>query len=82
MSAPVYADLASLHSQKGNKAKALEYIDKGLQVDEKNPEFYLTRSKIYDSQGKKDLAIRDLNQILSFAPDNIFAKMGLANLKK
>ncbi|ASE60589.1 tetratricopeptide repeat protein [Chryseobacterium indologenes] len=82
MSAPVYADLASLHSQKGNKAKALEYIDKGLQVDDKNPEFYLTRSKIYDSQGKKDLAIRDLNQILSFAPDNIFAKTGLANLKK
>ncbi len=82
MSVSVYANLASLHSQKGNKAKALEYIAKGLQVDDKNPDLYLTRSKIYDAQDKKDLAIQDLNQILTFAPDNIFAKTGLANLKK
>lgn len=82
MSVSVYANLASLHSQKGNKTKALEYIAKGLQVDDKNPDLYLTRSKIYDAQGKKDLAIQDLNQILTFVPDNIFAKTGLANLKK
>jgi Tfp pilus assembly protein PilF len=53
MSVSVYANLASLHSQKGNKVKALEYIQKGLQVDDKNADLYLTRSKIYDSQGKK-----------------------------
>lgn len=82
MSVSVYVNLASLHSQKGNKIKALEYIQKGLQVDDKNPDLYLTRSKIYDGQGKKDLAMNDLNQILTFAPDNIFAKTGLANLKK
>lgn len=82
LSAPVYANIASLHSQKGNKVKALEYVEKGLQVDDKNPDFYLTRSKIYDSQGKKDLAIKDLNQILTFAPDHLFAQTGLANLKK
>lgn len=82
MSVSVYANLASLHSMKGNKIKALEYIQKGLQVDDKNPDLYLTRSKIYDGQGKKDLAINDLNQILTFAPDNIFAKTGLATLKK
>ncbi|WP_312389054.1 tetratricopeptide repeat protein [Chryseobacterium sp.] len=82
LSAPVYANLASLHSQKGNKVKALEYVEKGLQVDPENVDLYLTRSKIYDGQGKKELAIKDLNQILSFAPDNIFAKTGLATLKK
>ncbi len=82
MSVSVYANLASLHSQKGNKIKALEYIEKGLQVDDKNPDLYLTRSKIYDSQGKKELAINDLTQILTFAPDNLFAKTGLAALKK
>jgi hypothetical protein len=31
---------------------------------------------------EKELAIKDLDQILTFAPDNIFAKTGLANLKK
>ncbi|REC44668.1 tetratricopeptide repeat protein [Chryseobacterium pennipullorum] len=82
MSVSVYANIASLHSQKGNKVKALEYIQKGLQVDDKNADLYLTRSKIYDGQGKKDFAIKDLNQILTFAPDNIYAKTGLANLKK
>lgn len=81
-SASVYVNLASLHSQKGDKAKALEYIENGLKLDAENPDFYLIRSKIYDSQGKKELAMKDLNQILSFAPDNIFAKTGLANLKK
>ncbi|PQA95078.1 hypothetical protein B0A69_06405 [Chryseobacterium shigense] len=82
LSAPVYANLASLNSQKGNKTKALEYISEGLSIDAENPEFYLTRSKIYDSQSKKELAINDLKQILTFAPDNIYAKTGLANLKK
>lgn len=82
LSGPVYANLASLHSQKGSKTKALEYIATGLKIEPENPEFYLTRSKIYDSQGKKDLAQNDLKQILTFAPDNIFAKTGLANLKK
>ncbi|MEI7488116.1 MAG: tetratricopeptide repeat protein [Chryseobacterium sp.] len=82
VSASVYANLASLNSQRGSKAKALDYIDKGLQIEPENVDMYLTRSKIYESQEKKDLASKDLNQILSFASDNIYAKTGLANLKK
>lgn len=82
MSVPVYENLASLYSQKGDKKRALDYIEKGLKVDDKSIDLYLTRSKIYESQDKKDLAKQDLNQILSFAPDNLFAKTGLANMKK
>ncbi len=82
MSVSVYENLASLYSQKGDKARALNYIEKGLKINDKKPELYLTRSKIYESQDKKDLAKQDLNQILSFEPDNLFAKTGLANLKK
>ncbi|MEJ5103779.1 tetratricopeptide repeat protein [Chryseobacterium sp. MYb328] len=82
MSVSVYENLASLYSQKGDKRRALDYIEKGLKVDDKSTDLYLTRSKIYESQEKKDLAKKDLNQILNFAPDNIFAKTGLANLKK
>lgn len=77
-SVSVYVNLASLYSQKGDKTKALEYIENGLKLDAENPDFYLIRSKIYDSQGKKEMAMKDL----TFAPDNIFAKTGLANLKK
>ncbi|UHO36774.1 tetratricopeptide repeat protein [Chryseobacterium capnotolerans] len=82
LSVSIYENLASLSSQKGDKKKALEYIEKGLKVDEKSVDLYLTRSKIYDSQDNKELAKADLNHILSFEPDNIFAKTGLANLKK
>lgn len=82
MSVSVYENLSSLYSQKGDKKKALEYIESGLKVDDKSPDLYLTRSKIYETQDKKDLAKADLNHILTFAPDNIFAKTGLANLKK
>ncbi|WP_250253091.1 tetratricopeptide repeat protein [Chryseobacterium sp. Marseille-Q3244] len=82
MSISVYENLSSLYSQKGDKKKALEYIESGLKVNDKSPDLYLTRSKIYETQDKKDLAKTDLNHILTFAPDNIFAKTGLANLKK
>lgn len=82
ISISVYENLSSLYSQKGDKKKALEYIESGLKVNDKSADLYLTRSKIYEAQGKKDLAKADLNQILTFAPDNIFAKTGLANLKK
>ncbi|WP_160138794.1 tetratricopeptide repeat protein [Chryseobacterium sp. c4a] len=82
MSVSVYENLASLYSQKGDKKKALEYVESGLKVNDKSPDLYLTRSKIYESQDKKDLAKADLNHILNFEPDNLFAKTGLANLKK
>ncbi|WP_347218503.1 tetratricopeptide repeat protein [Chryseobacterium sp.] len=82
MSVSVYENLSSLYSQKGDKKKALEYIENGLKVNDKSADLYLTRSKIYEGQDKKGLAKADLNHILEFAPDNIFAKTGLANLKK
>ncbi len=81
-SVSVYENLASLHNQKGSKTKALEYTNTGISLESENADLYLLRSKIYESLGKKDLAQQDLNHILSFAPDNIFARTGLANLKK
>ena len=57
VSAPVYANLASLHSQKGSKEKALQYIGQGLKVDPENADMYLTRSKIcllYTSPSPRD----------------------------
>lgn len=81
-SVSVYENLASLHNQKGNKAKALEYINTGISLEPESANLYLLRSKIYENLGKKDLAQQDLKYILSFAPDNIFARTGLANLKK
>jgi tetratricopeptide (TPR) repeat protein len=79
----VYENLASLHNQKGSKTKALEYVNTGISLLETDsPDLYLLRSKIYENLGKKDLAQKDLNHVLSFAPDNIFARTGLANLKK
>lgn len=82
MSTAVYANLGSLHNQKGSRTKALDYLNKGLQIDPENAEMYLTRAKVYENLNKKDLAEKDLKQIMTFAPDNIFARTGLANLKK
>lgn len=81
-SVAVYANLGSLHNQKGSRTKALDYLNSGLKIDSENAEMYLTRAKVYEGLGKKDLAEKDLLQILTFAPDNIFARTGLANLKK
>ncbi|WBV60584.1 tetratricopeptide repeat protein [Chryseobacterium camelliae] len=82
-SVSVYENLASLHNQKGSKTKALEYVNTGISLEETdNANLYLLRSKIYENLGKKDLAQQDLNHVLTFAPDNIFARTGLANLKK
>ncbi len=53
MSVSVYENLSSLYSQKGDKKKALEYIESGLKVDDKSADLYLTRSKIYEIQDKK-----------------------------
>ena len=82
LSVSVYENLAALHNTKGSRPKALEYINSGLKVEEQNANLYLLRSKVYDNMGKKDLALKDLNYILTFAPDNLFAKTGLATLKR
>jgi tetratricopeptide (TPR) repeat protein len=66
-----------LHNQKGNKTKALEYINTGISLEPESANLYLLRSKIYENLGKKDLAQKDLQYILSFAPDNILARTGL-----
>jgi Tfp pilus assembly protein PilF len=58
MSVSVYENLSSLYSQKGDKKKALEYIESGLKVDDKSADLYLTRSKIYEIQDKKEQAKR------------------------
>lgn len=81
MSVPAYVNMASVQSMKGDKQKALEYITKGLKAEQESPDLYLTRSRIYDDMGKKDLAKEDLNTILTFAPDNLYARTGLASLK-
>lgn len=82
LSPKVFAQLGILHQQKGSKTKALEYLDKGIALDDKNSEMYLTRAKVYESLGKKDLAEKDLKQVLTFDTNNILAKSGLANFKK
>jgi len=78
----VYENLASLHHQKGNRTKALEYANAGVKLEPETADIYLIRSKIYTALGKKDLAMADLQQILTFDSGNLFAKTGLANLKK
>ncbi len=81
MSVPGYVNMASIQSMKGNKPKALEYIATGLKAEQENPDLYLTRARIYEDMGKTDLAKQDLNTILNFAPDNLYARTGLASLK-
>jgi tetratricopeptide (TPR) repeat protein len=47
-SVSVYENLASLHNQKGNKTKALEYINTGISLEPESANLYLLRSKIYE----------------------------------
>lgn len=77
-----YINISSLHNQKGDKEKALQYIKLGLMLDDQNADLYLTRAKIYEDQKKNDLAEKDYLNIISFQPENIIARSNFAIMKK
>lgn len=77
-----YINLGSLHSQKGNKEKALNYIKLGLMLDDQNPDLYLIRAKVYEDQKKMDLAEADYKNLISFQPENMIARSNYAIMKK
>ncbi len=77
-----YINLSSMHSQKGDKEKALQFVKLGLMLDDQNADLYLTRAKIYEDQKKNDLAEADYKNLISFQPDNIIARSNYAIMKK
>jgi putative PEP-CTERM system TPR-repeat lipoprotein len=61
---PAFMDtLAMLLAGKGDYAKALELQTKALALQPSNPQFKLNLAKIYLKSGKKDLAIKELNEL-------------------
>lgn len=76
-----YINLSSLHSQKGDKEKALQYVKLGLMLDDQNADLYLTRAKVYEDQKKNDLAEKDYQTIIGYQPSNMIARSNYAILK-
>lgn len=61
---PAFMDtLAMLLLGKGDSAKALELQTKALALQPSNPQLKLNLAKIYLKSGKKDLAIKELNEL-------------------
>lgn len=77
-----YINLSSMHSQKGDREKALQIIKLGLMLDDQNSDLYLTRAKIYEDQKKIDLAEADYKNLISFQPENTIARSNYAIMKK
>lgn len=61
---PAFMDtLASLLSEKGEYAKALELQQKALSLQPANPQLKLNLAKIYLKGGKRELAKKELNEL-------------------
>lgn len=77
-----YINLSSLHQQKGDKAKALEYVRLGLMIDDSNADLKITRAKVYEDQKKNDLADAEYKNLVASSPDNLIARTNYAVFKK
>jgi tetratricopeptide (TPR) repeat protein len=68
-----YVIRAYLYDEKGNKDKALEEINRGLEATTSRTNFLIFRIFIYDDLIKKpDLALQDLSAAISHSPQNAF----------
>lgn len=52
---------------------ALSDVNKAIDLDAKNSQVYIERSKVYLSQMKKDLALADINKAIELDPRNVEA---------
>lgn len=57
----------------GNNAKALEYINKAIEKNDKESSFFVIRGTLSESMGKKQQAIKDYEKALNMQVDNFDA---------
>lgn len=61
---------------------AVSELTQAIQIDDKNPDAYLSRASAYDAMGKPDEAIADLTKAISIDPTNAQAYLQRAMLYK
>lgn len=59
-----YYSLGWCWELEGNDEKAMEYYDRGIDLDKERPYIFLMRGELYDKMGKKALAKADFETIL------------------
>ena len=68
--------------KKNDYAGALADLDKATSLDQANAESYYVRARVYEAQGKSELAIADLRKASEFPPKSVFESLAQANAKK
>ena len=63
----------------GKPEKAFEEINKLIQSDPKNPEYYGLLAELFEKQGDKENALKNYNKILEIDPENGIVHFSLAN---
>lgn len=53
---------------KGNKDKALEYLNKAIEVSPAYAESYRSRAEVYESMGEFDKALADMDHFVTLSP--------------
>ena len=67
---------------KKDYARALADLDQAMSLDQADLESYYFRARVYEAQGKNDLAIADLRKATGFSPRTVFEALAQADAKK
>lgn len=66
--AEVWINLGSLHGRAGRIEAALEAVNKGIALDSANKQGYATRSLVWQTMGRYDMALADDQKFLAIDP--------------
>jgi tetratricopeptide (TPR) repeat protein len=68
--ADAYHELGLAYYCRGNRDRAMAFLDKAIEVDPGRAEAYSDRARIYVREGRYESALADLNRALEIVPDN------------
>ena len=77
----IFAEWARMEIRRSNTAKALELIDKSLELAPENADFIFEKGVILFHAGKKSLALLQMDRALELEPKNPFRHSGRAFIK-
>ena len=65
----IFLNLGLVYIEKGDFEKALEWLNKGLDIYPENAEMLMFRGEAFEGMGKKDLAEKDYEKAIELKPE-------------
>ncbi|WP_339728475.1 HEAT repeat domain-containing protein [uncultured Gimesia sp.] len=76
---PAYLAIVNAKTSLKQYEEALQYADKGLEIDDKEPRLYVAKGLIYKNQSQTAAAMKQLQKAIEIDPRNSFAHTILAS---